>query len=138
MFESYEDGADTYELTGLSRGGQQMAKLKANYKRAIELLVELASLQASFITLDIVVKTTNRRVNAIEHGECWIQRQIFIKMPEFAKYFQNRVKFVPLLSNSKPDVCRFIGIGGNCTLFSFGIGKIWQVVFSFLLLILLS
>lgn len=67
VFESFEDGADTYELTGLSRGGQQMGKLKANYKRAIELLIQLASLQASFITLDIVVKTTNRRVNAIEH-----------------------------------------------------------------------
>lgn len=67
VFESFEDGADTYELTGLSRGGQQMAKLKTNYKKAIELLVQLASLQASFITLDIVVKTTNRRVNAIEH-----------------------------------------------------------------------
>lgn len=67
VFESFEDGADSYELTGLSRGGQQMARMKINYKRAIELLVQLASLQASFITLDIVVKTTNRRVNAIEH-----------------------------------------------------------------------
>ena len=40
---------------------------KKQYLAAVTLLVELASLQTAFITLDVAIKTTNRRVNALEN-----------------------------------------------------------------------
>eukprot|EP00238_Polyblepharides_amylifera_P013474 CAMPEP_0196586410 /NCGR_PEP_ID=MMETSP1081-20130531/54151_1 /TAXON_ID=36882 /ORGANISM="Pyramimonas amylifera, Strain CCMP720" /LENGTH=248 /DNA_ID=CAMNT_0041908281 /DNA_START=453 /DNA_END=1199 /DNA_ORIENTATION=+ len=55
------------DLVGLGKGGQQIQACRASFATTIELLVELASLQTSFITLDVAIKTTNRRVNALEN-----------------------------------------------------------------------
>lgn len=66
-FEYVSEGDTKNDLTGLARGGQQVQKCRGAYIKAIEVLVELASLQTSFVTLDEAIKTTNRRVNALEN-----------------------------------------------------------------------
>jgi len=67
-FESYvAEGSNDFGLTGLGKGGQQVQRCRETYTRAVETLVELASLQTTFIILDEVIKVVNRRVNAIEH-----------------------------------------------------------------------
>ncbi len=66
---------------------------------AVDLLVELASLQTAFLTLDEAIKTTNRRVNALEHvvkpklentiayikvGQAWQDRHVCsLKLPGY-------------------------------------------------------
>ncbi|XP_015182074.1 PREDICTED: probable V-type proton ATPase subunit D 2 [Polistes dominula] len=93
-YEYYEEGFDPFLYTGLARGGQQVSssllllsiiifnicyvknmnilqwqvlKVKNNYRNALELLIQLASLQSSFITLEKHLKVTHRRVNVLRY-----------------------------------------------------------------------
>lgn len=48
QFESYlNEGNNDFGLTGLGKGGQQVQRCRETYARAVETLVELASLQVS-------------------------------------------------------------------------------------------
>ncbi len=52
QFESYTaESNNDFALTGLGKGGQQVQRCRETYARAVETLVELASLQTAFVIL---------------------------------------------------------------------------------------
>jgi len=82
--EMDEEGVmDTVPL-GLTAGGQSISKCKEKFKSMIDLLIKIASLQTAYVTLDEVIKVTNRRVNALD----------FVVIPRFdanIKYIQKEL-----------------------------------------------
>jgi len=53
-------------LLGLSMGGQSIQNAREKFTKFLKILVTIATLQTQFVTLDIALKMTNRRVNALE------------------------------------------------------------------------
>jgi len=68
VFTLFETGAavDNQSL-GLVGGGKKIHQVRTKFTSLLEVLVKLASLQTSFLTLDEAQKVTNRRVNALEN-----------------------------------------------------------------------
>ena len=61
-----EDNDDMLALIGITGGGQAITKARQSFTKYLQLLVEIASLQTQFVTIERVIKVTNRRVNALE------------------------------------------------------------------------
>lgn len=53
-------------LIGMTGGGQAINKAKERFQKYLKLLVEIATLQSQYVTIERVIKVTNRRVNALE------------------------------------------------------------------------
>ncbi|KAF6790039.1 ATP synthase subunit D [Colletotrichum sojae] len=82
-FESFvTEGNNDFGLTGLGKGGQQVQRCRETYARAVEALVELASLQTAFVILDEVIKVVNRRDINSELDE--LDREEFYRLKKVA------------------------------------------------------
>lgn len=66
VFKTVDTGSVNQDYTGLSKGGQQIAKARTTFAKAVDVLVQLATLQTSFTILDEAIKVTSRRVNALD------------------------------------------------------------------------
>lgn len=53
-------------VAGLGKGGEQIKAARAKFRETTAILVKIAALQTSWVTLDTAIKVTNRRVNALE------------------------------------------------------------------------
>lgn len=81
-FESYQtEGNNDFGLTGLGKGGQQVQRCRETYARAVEALVELASLQTAFVILDEVIKVVNRRGESVPINKEVAVANVYQSMP---------------------------------------------------------
>eukprot|EP00331_Platyophrya_macrostoma_P034677 CAMPEP_0176437268 /NCGR_PEP_ID=MMETSP0127-20121128/18509_1 /TAXON_ID=938130 /ORGANISM="Platyophrya macrostoma, Strain WH" /LENGTH=249 /DNA_ID=CAMNT_0017820839 /DNA_START=28 /DNA_END=777 /DNA_ORIENTATION=- len=64
---SNNDDAEVLQaLAGLGKGGEQIKIARKTFRETVTTLIKIASLQSAWVTLDIAIKVTNRRVNALE------------------------------------------------------------------------
>jgi len=65
MYDPSKD--NNVHTLGIAQGGAVVQKAKEEHLATLEIIIKLASLQTSFVTLDEEIKMTGRRVNALEY-----------------------------------------------------------------------
>merc|ERR550514_252556 len=65
---THDPTKDTAAMTlGVASGGQVIQSCREQHVKTLQMIIKMASLQTSFVTLDEEIKMTSRRVNALEY-----------------------------------------------------------------------
>jgi len=81
---NHDSSKDNMHTVGIEQGGAVVRKTQETTRKTLEILVKLASLQTSFVTLDEEIKMTGRRVNALEYV-------IIPKIEETVRYINQEI-----------------------------------------------
>merc|ERR550514_2039117 len=64
---THDPTKDSQLTLGVASGGQVIQSCREQHVKTLQLIIKMASLQTSFVTLDEEIKMTSRRVNALEY-----------------------------------------------------------------------
>merc|ERR1712166_1399503 len=86
VFKKQHDPAKdaAFQSLGVACGGAVIQACREVYSKALTAIIELASLQTTFYTLDEEIKMTGRRVNALEYV-------VIPKIQEIMKYIEQEM-----------------------------------------------
>ncbi len=91
------------QILGLTGGGQALNVTKKHFGEFLKKIVEIASLQTSYLTIDECLKITSRRVNALEYIVLprieYVIRYIITELDERSK--EEKFKIKKILATKK-------------------------------------
>lgn len=67
-FRYIYDECNSFQFTGLSRGGQQIIQIRENFQDLSKLLIDMASLEIAHCHLKNNILSLNRRINSINYN----------------------------------------------------------------------
>lgn len=88
---------------GITGGGQTLNVTKKHFYEFLKKIVEIATLQTSYLTIDECLKITNRRVNALEYIVVprieYVIKYIYTELDERSK--EEKFKIKKILANKR-------------------------------------
>ncbi len=94
---------DNSQILGLTGGGQTLFLAKKSFYDLLKKIVEIATLQTSYLTIDECLKITSRRVNALEYIVVprieYIIKYIITELDERSK--EEKFKIKKILANKR-------------------------------------